>query len=135
MPSVEIKLKAQFYDVDAMQVVWHGNYPRFLEVARCELLDLIGYNYDQMIASGYAWPIVDLRIKYVSPIRFGQEFTVDATVAQFENGLKIDYRLRDKITGETLTKARTFQVPVDIATGELCLQSPPSLIARLRHAG
>jgi acyl-CoA thioester hydrolase len=132
MLSVEITLKAQFYDVDAMQVVWHGNYARFLEVARCELLDRIGYNYDQMKDSGYAWPIVDMRIKYVSPIRFGQEFTVDATVAEFENGLKIDYRIRDKTSRETLTKARTFQVPVDIATGELCLQSPASLTDRLR---
>jgi acyl-CoA thioester hydrolase len=128
----EITLKAQFYDIDPMDVVWHGNYARFLEQARCELLDKIGYNYHQMKESGYAWPIVDMRIKYVRPIRFGQEFTVKATIVAFENGLKIDYRLRDRTSGEVLTKARTFQVPVKIETGELCIESPAALVDRLK---
>jgi acyl-CoA thioester hydrolase len=132
MLSAQITLKAQFYDIDSMEVAWHGNYPRFLEQARCELLDKLGYNYIQMKASGYAWPIVDMRIKYVRPIRFGQEFTVDATVAEYENGLKIDYRLCDRTSGEVLTKARTFQVPVSIETGELCLESPAALTDKLR---
>ena len=68
-----------------MQVVWHGNYPRYLEQARCILLDRIDYNYSQMIASGYIWPIVDMRIKYVRSVRFGQEIRVTATIAEFES--------------------------------------------------
>ena len=132
MLAAEILLKAQFYDIDPMDVVWHGNYARFLEQARCELLDRLGYNYQQMKESGYAWPIVDMRIKYVRPIRFGQKFTVSATIVAFENGLKIDYRLRDRTTGEVLTKARTFQVPVTIETGELCIESPTCLTDRVK---
>lgn len=132
MLAVEITLKAQFYDIDPMGVAWHGNYARFLEQARCELLDQLGYNYQQMQESGYAWPIVDMRIKYVRPIRFGQDFTVGATIVAFENGLKIDYRLRNLATGEVLTKARTFQVAVRIETGELCIESPACLTDRVR---
>jgi acyl-CoA thioester hydrolase len=132
MLSVQIALKAQFYDIDPMEVVWHGNYARFLEQARCELLDQLGYNYGQMKEFGHAWPIVDMRIKYVRPIRFGQKFTVTATIVEFENGLKIDYRLRDGVTDEVLTKARTFQVPVRIETGELCIESPAALTDRVR---
>lgn len=129
--SATVTLKAQFYDIDPMDVVWHGNYARFLETARCALLDQIGYNYTQMKESGYAWPIVDLRIKYIRPICFGQEFTVEAKIASFENGLKIDYLLRDA-TGNVLTKARSFQVPVLITTGELCLESPAVMVAKLQ---
>jgi acyl-CoA thioester hydrolase len=132
MLAAEIILKAQFYDLDPMDVVWHGNYARFLEQARCELLNKLGYNYQQMKESGYVWPIVDMRIKYVRPIRFGQEFIVMATIVAFENGLKIDYRLRDRTTSEVLTKARTFQVPVNIETGELCIESPACLIDRVK---
>jgi acyl-CoA thioester hydrolase len=103
-------------------------------VARCALLDRIGYNYDRMAASGYAWPIVDLRIKYVGPLRFGQEALVRASVAAFENGLKIDYLIRDAAGGAVLTRAHTFQVPVLLATGEMGLESPPELIERMRAA-
>jgi len=132
MLSAEITLKAQFYDVDPMQVVWHGNYARYLEQARCELLDRIGYNYTQMQASGYAWPIVELRVKYIRPIAFGQEFTAEAKIVGFENGLKIDYRLRALGSREVLTKAHTFQLPVKIATGELCIESPAALTDKVR---
>lgn len=134
MHAVEITIKAQFYDLDPMSVVWHGNYLRYLEQARCELLDSIDYNYPQMHDSGYLWPIVDLRIKYVRPLRFAQEFTVRAMIVEFENRLKIDYRICDKLTGEVITKATTTQVAVIAKTGELCLESPAALIDKLRQA-
>lgn len=134
MHSATVTLKAQFYDLDPMEVVWHGNYVRYLEQARCVLLDAIGYNYPQMLESGYLWPIVDLRIKYVRPLRFSQEFAVTATLVEFENRLKIDYRICDKISGEVLTKATTTQVAVHAATGELCLESPAALTDKVRQS-
>lgn len=134
MHSAEVTIKAQFYDLDPMEVVWHGNYARYLEEARCALLDSINYNYPQMHESGYIWPIVDMRIKYVRPLRFAQEFIVTATIIEFENRLKIDYRIRDKESGEVLTKASTIQVAVRAATGELCLESPVALTDKLKRA-
>src|SRR5260221_8905378 len=91
MISAEVDIVAQFYDLDPMQIVWHGNYARFLEQARCALLDKISFNYPEMSQSGYLWPIVDMRIKYVRSIRFAQEIVITATLADFENRLKIDY--------------------------------------------
>ena len=132
MHSVEIPIKVQFYDLDPMQVVCHGNYPRYFEQVRCELMDSIGYNFHEMDESGYIWPIVDMRIKYVRPLRFGQKIALTATIVEFENRLKIDYRIRDEETGEVLTKAMTIQVAVVAATGELCLECPPALTERLR---
>ena len=36
--KTEMKLTVQFYDLDPMNVVWHGNYLKYLESARCDLL-------------------------------------------------------------------------------------------------
>ncbi len=127
MITAEIVVKAQFYDLDPMAVVWHGNYARFLEQARCALLDRIGYNYVEMKASGHLWPIVDMRLKYVRPVRFGQEIVVAAKLVEWQNRLKIEYRIRDRVSGEVLTKAHTVQVAVLAETGELLLESPPVL--------
>jgi acyl-CoA thioester hydrolase len=132
MISAEIEIVAQFYDLDPMQVVWHGNYAKFLEQARCALLDKIGYSYPQMHESGFLWPIVEMQLKYVRPIRYAQVILVSATLVEYENRLKVSYRCRDKITGEVLTKAHTTQVAVDAASGELCLESPPVLIDKIR---
>ena len=130
--SLETTITAQFYDLDPMGVVWHGNYARYLEEARCKLLDAIGYNYTEMEQSGYKWPIVDMQIKYVRPIRFSQEIIVNVTLVETANRLKINYTLRDKLSGEVVTKATTTQVAVHIKTGELCLESPSVLTDKIR---
>ena len=132
MIAAEITLKVQFYDVDSMRVVWHGNYVRYLEEARCALLDRIGYNYVEMSRSGYLWPVVDLRIKYVRPLRFAQRVTVRAELAEYENRLRIEYRIADAATGEILTEASTVQVAVDSKTDELCFVCPAALIDKVK---
>jgi acyl-CoA thioester hydrolase len=132
MISATLTLKAQFYDLDPMQVVWHGHYARFLEQARCALLDKIEFNYLQMSQTRYIWPIVDLRIKYIRPIRFAQEIDVTATLSEHENRLKIDYAITDVCTGEILTKAHTIQVAVDSENNEVCFESPPELLEKVR---
>ena len=132
MISAEVLITTQFGDVDAMNVVWHGTYVRYLEQARSTLMDKIGYNYLEMNASGYVWPIVDLRLRYVRPARLLQEIAVTATLTEFENRLKIDYRCRDKATRAVLTKATSVQVALTVDTHELCLECPAALVDRVR---
>ena len=125
------EIKAQFYDLDPMDVVWHGNYVRFFEDARCELLNKIGYNYEEMKDSGYTWPVVDLHIRYVRPITFGQEVIIQTDLVEYEFRLKIIYTIYDKKSGECLCKGHTEQVAVDYETREMLLVSPAILLEKL----
>jgi acyl-CoA thioester hydrolase len=129
--SCEIALEPAFHDCDPMQVVWHGNYFKYLEIARCALLRRFDYDYPQMQESGWLWPVVDARIKYVRPLRFAQPLRVRAEIVEWENRLKVDYLIRDVATGEKLTSAFTVQVAVDPASGEMQYVSPPVLWERL----
>lgn len=36
--NTEIKIKVPFYDLDPMNIVWHGNYVKYMEEARCDFL-------------------------------------------------------------------------------------------------
>jgi acyl-CoA thioester hydrolase len=121
---VETQIVVPFFDVDSMNVVWHGHYIKYLEVARCALLDLIGHNYNDMLASGYAWPVIDLQLRYVRSAVFGQTLTVRASLVEWENRLKINYLISDAATGERLTRASSVQVAVDVASREMLLASP-----------
>ena len=58
--SVDTAITVPFFDVDSMNIVWHGHYCKYLEVARCNLLDKLGYNYTDMKNSGFMFPIVDM---------------------------------------------------------------------------
>lgn len=131
MHKTEVEIEIPFHDVDVMQVAWHGHYAKYLEIARCALLDSIDYNYPQMEDSGYAWPVIDMRIRYARPLRFQQKIRVIAEVVEWENRLKVDYRIEDKQSGQRLTKAYTVQVAVDMTSEEMLYVSPDILFEKL----
>ena len=130
----EVEVEVPFHDADPMGVTWHGNYFRYMEAARSLLLDGIGYNYRQMLASGYLWPVVDARIKYVRPTTFGQRLRVTATLAEYENRLKIAYTIADVASGDVVTEATTTQAAVHRESGEMSFVSPPVFIDKVRAA-
>ena len=132
--SAAVDVEVAFHDVDAMNVVWHGHYAKYFELARCALLRRFDYDYPQMLASGYLWPIVDCRLKYVRPVVYGQQLLVEATLLEYENRIKIGYEIRDAATGERLTKGSTIQVAINGTTRELQFVSPPIILANLERA-
>ncbi|MFC3650765.1 acyl-CoA thioesterase [Dyella humi] len=124
----DVVITVPFYDVDSMDVVWHGHYVKYLEVARCALLDDIGHNYVQMKESGYAWPVIDLQLRYVQAACFGQQLIVRADLVEWQNRLLIHYLIRDAASGQRITRASSVQVAVHIASGEMQLESPKIFI-------
>jgi acyl-CoA thioester hydrolase len=125
--SVETEVLVPFFDVDWMDVVWHGHYVKYLEIARCALLAEIGHDYRQMREAGYVWPVIDLQLRYVRSARFGQRLVASAELVEWRNRLKIHYLIRDAASGERMTRASTVQVAVTTA-GEMQLLSPRVLI-------
>jgi len=132
--QAEVEILVPFFDVDMMEVVWHGHYVKYLEVARCALLDKLDHNYAQMREAGYAWPVIDLQLRYVRGARFGQRIKVRADLVEWENRLKINYLISDAETGERLTRASSSQVAVEIASREMQMVSPPVFIAAVQRA-
>ena len=130
--TTAVDIEIPFHDCDPMNVVWHGNYPRYFEVARCQLLRLFNYDYIDMVESGYLWPIVDMRVKYVGSAKFRQFITVTASLREYEHRIKIDYLITDKKTGAKLTKGFTVQAAISIESNELQLESPPVLVEKLQ---
>ncbi|MDY7567661.1 acyl-CoA thioesterase [Pseudomonas sp. RTC3] len=120
----DTEIQVPFFDIDMMNVVWHGHYIKYLEVARCALLDQLDHNYQQMLDSGYAWPVIDLQLRYIRGAVFGQKLNVRASLVEWENRLKINYLISDAVTGERMTRATTIQVAVEITSHDMQLASP-----------
>lgn len=130
--TAEAELEVPFQDMDAMRVVWHGNYFRYFEAARAALLRRIDYDYPQMQVSQYLWPIIELQARFVQPLRYAQRLRVRAGLMEWENRLKIAYRMQDAASGKRLCTGYTIQCAVDARNGELQLVSPPALLERLK---
>ncbi|VEJ21156.1 acyl-CoA thioesterase [Neisseria animaloris] len=127
-----IELEVPFFDVDAMHIVWHGHYVKYLEVARCAFLSAIGYDYREMERQGFIWPVVQMNLKYVKPARFGQKIRVDLAVVEIESCLRIDYTIADAESGLKLTKAGTTQAAVSLRSGEMQFETPQSWLEAVR---
>jgi acyl-CoA thioester hydrolase len=126
-----VEIEIPFHDCDPANIVWHGNYARYFEVARCALLETLGYNYDHMLSSGYAWPLIDFSALYIKPLRFKQKIRVRARIVEWEYRLKLDYLITDAASGERLSKGSTAQVALELKTKEMCLASPDVLLQKL----
>lgn len=129
--SASVRTCPQFYDLDPMNVVWHGNYAKFFELARVALLDKIEYGYEQMLRGGHLWPVVDMQVRYYRPVRHGQWIEVTVGLVEWETRLKFNYLIRDANDGRRLTKGRTLHVAVDAQTEEMLWEAPQILREKL----
>ena len=131
LKSHSVTLQVPFHDLDPVGIVWHGNYAKYFEVARCALLETFNYNYDQMALSGYSWPVIDLHMRYVKAARFAEKLAVKASLREWEYRLRIDYLVTDAGNGLRVCKGTSIQVAVDMKTHEMCLRSPEVIFERL----
>ena len=129
-----VEFKVEFYDVDSMKVAWHGNYVKYMEVARCALLTKIKYDYFAMEESGYAWPVVDMHIKYLRLMIFMQRIRAEVTLEEYEVCMKLSYKFFDAETGVLLTRAESMQLAVDMNKRESLMGCPQRVTDRVRAA-
>jgi len=120
-----------FQDCDPMGVLWHGRYAEYFELARVALMEELDYGYAQMADSGYTWPVIDYRVRYLKPLCFGRRVIVKTWIVEWQFRLKLAYLISDANSGEALTRGHTVQAAVRQNTGELQMATPPILRQRL----
>ena len=125
--------KVQFYDCDPMGVVWHGNYLRYMEVARTELLGKIGCDLSSIReGDGVDLPLIESGMKYLRPLHAGDDFHVVLLIRECEVRLASDYFIGK---GDTLCcLGSTVQCAVSRKTGELEFAMPEHFAECIRRA-
>jgi len=129
--SAEIEFDVEFYDVDSMRIVWHGNYIKYFEKARCALLEKISYGYCEMEESGWIFPVTKISVKFINSLYFRDRVRAKAVLTEYENCIKIRYELYNAKTGQICTKGDSTQMAVNLATGESSLICPPVFTGKI----
>jgi acyl-CoA thioester hydrolase len=127
----ETEFNVEFFHLDPLQVVWHGNYINYFETGRRILLEKIGYSYKDMKDSGYSFPVIEVSAKYTGSLRFGDRAIIKAILWEYENRLKIHYEIRNAKTGVVVTKGSSTQMACDIKSGESCFVCPKTLYEKV----
>jgi acyl-CoA thioester hydrolase len=75
------RLRVRFAETDAMGIVHHAAYLPYLEAARVEYLRAAGHPYVEFRADGVDFPVLEVAVSYLSPLRFDDVVDVHVSVA------------------------------------------------------
>lgn len=107
-------VQVPFFDTDAMGIVHHANYVRYLELARVRLLEEHQRPYTDWLARGLHFAVTRVEIDYRRAARFDDRIAVSAWVRWVRGAsLAIGYALESR--GETLVTGFTEHAMVDDA--------------------
>jgi acyl-CoA thioester hydrolase len=124
-PSCEIVHRVPFYDLDPMQIVWHGNYFLYFEDARVALFAQVGVDLYEFYLRTF--PIIKTTTKHIYPLRHGDEFICKATVVEGKTKIVVDFEIRLKADGRVCTRGRTEQVAVKAPEMEIMFTIPDEI--------
>lgn len=96
-----------YYETDKMGITHHSNYIRWMEEARIDFLNQIGWGYDRLEEMGIISPVTAVDCKYKIPTTFPDEILIDVIVEEF-NGIKLRlrYKMRNQ-QGKTVCKGHS----------------------------
>ena len=93
--------KVQFYETDGMSIVHHGNYILWMEGARTDFMDQIGWSYHMAVDAGIDFAVTDVSCKYRSMTRFGETVAIHMAVESLSPAkMQLSYKMISVDTGE-----------------------------------
>lgn len=124
----ESRHQVAFYDLDPIQVVWHGNYLNYFENARTALfnenrIDL----YEFYVREGIVFPIIKTSTKHIIPLRYHDEFICRATIVDARVKIVVDFEIRKVDSPQVCTRGRTEQVAVKTPEMEMLFSVPEEI--------
>jgi len=131
-PFYEIKMTVPFYDLDPMQIVWHGNYFKYFDTARNGLFEYLGIKlYDLYTKGKYAFPLIRTSTKHIYPLRFQDEFICRATLGNVDIKIETDFEIRLVKDNTLCVKGKSEQVVLKLPEMETMLKLPDEILAVL----
>jgi acyl-CoA thioester hydrolase len=130
----EARLRVIYGDTDQMGVVYHANYLRYFEHARCEYIRSRGRPYKDIERDGGRLPVVEARAHYHSPARYDDLLVIRTFVQRLRRvSMAFGYEVRRDGEEEVLCSGHTVHAFVN-AEGRP-IRFPPDLVQLLQEPG
>lgn len=116
--------RINYYETDRMGIVHHSNYIRFLEEARCKMLDEASMPYSSFEENGIMIPVLGVNCSFKRHVTFNDIILIKPYVKEF-NGVRLTmgYTVTDKNTGNLVLTAETKHCFTDTSLKPVRLQN------------
>lgn len=100
--------KIQYYETDKMGITHHSNYIRFMEEARVDWLDKIGWSFAKLESMGLTSPVLSVKCEYKKSTTYSNIILIKTSLDSY-NGIKmkIKYEMTNKETDEVVAIGET----------------------------
>ena len=88
--------EVKYYECDRMGITHHSNYVRFMEEARVDFLDKIGYGFDRIEAEGIVSPVIAINCNYKRPTTFKDLIEIEVGISDMQD-LKFEFSYKMKV--------------------------------------
>lgn len=113
------QVRVRYAETDQMDVVYHGNYAQYFEVARAEAIRKLGFTYKDMEALGTYMPIVELHCKFIRPAHYDDLLTIHVVLKELPGDHRIEFHHEVfNESGKLLTIGRIVLYFIDSKTKE-----------------
>jgi acyl-CoA thioester hydrolase len=125
-------VRVRYAETDQMNVVYHGNYAQYFEVARVESIRALGLSYKDMEAMGIIMPLVELHTKFLRPAHYDDLLTIQTTLKELPADHRIEFHHEVfNEAGKLLTIGRVVLYFVKAGSKEKTIM-PASLYEKLQ---
>lgn len=93
--------KVKYYECDRMGITHHSNYIRFMEEARVDLLDQLGYGFEKMEADGVVSPVTEVNCVYKKTTTFQDEISIEVKLVKV-SALKFSFAYIGRKDGDVV---------------------------------
>ncbi|MCI1954689.1 acyl-CoA thioesterase [Ligilactobacillus acidipiscis] len=104
--------KVQYYETDQMQITSHTNYIRFMEEARSDYLEQIGWPYDKLERAGVTSPVVNVNCKYKKTTSYPDLIKITTTISKISR-VKLTLKYTMKVADELVCSAESSHCFLD----------------------
>lgn len=87
----ETQVRVRYAETDQMNVVYHGNYAQYFEVARAESIRQLGFTYKDMEAMGVIMPVVEIHCKFIRPAHYDELLTIKTILKELPANHRIEF--------------------------------------------
>ncbi len=92
--ETKYKHRVNYYETDGMKMVHHSNYVRWMEEARVDFMDKMGYSYKKLEDRGIASPVLSYTCQIKHSTYFDDIVEVIPKVVEYNSvRLKIEYTM------------------------------------------
>ena len=122
----------KYYECDRMGIVHHSNYVRFMEEARVDWMDQLGYGFDRMEAEGVVSPVTAISCTYKSPTTFKDVISIEVKISEM-SALKISFDYTMKVNGKIACLASSTHCFLENSRPVIVEQRFPELFSLIQN--